>query len=96
MSVDKNHCMSSYLAFRYIEDDDKDFYPGLHHSNITPVSEQQRIYVHTARDIDQAIGMQMTKVRRGGVNLVFSCPAGWTLPSWRPIWAGAMPILSAF
>ena len=23
--VDKNYCMSSYLAFRYIEDPDKDF-----------------------------------------------------------------------
>lgn len=25
--VDKNYCMSSYMAFRYIEDKDKDFYP---------------------------------------------------------------------
>lgn len=24
--VDKNYCMSSYMAFRYIEDDNKDFY----------------------------------------------------------------------
>lgn len=26
MSVDKKYCMSSYLAFRYIEDDDKYLY----------------------------------------------------------------------
>ena len=29
--VGKKYCMSSYLAFRYIVDDDKDFYPDLHH-----------------------------------------------------------------
>ena len=65
MITDKNYCMSSYLAFRYIEDDNKGFYEGLHHSNIAPVSEH--IYVHTAKDIDRAIGMQMTEIRRGGV-----------------------------
>lgn len=26
--VDKNFCMSSYLAFRYIEDPDAEFYGG--------------------------------------------------------------------
>ena len=29
--VDKKFCMSSYLAFRYIEKDDKEFTVGLHH-----------------------------------------------------------------
>lgn len=32
--VDKKYCMSSYMAFRYIEDDNKDFYDGFKHSNI--------------------------------------------------------------
>ena len=26
--IDKNYCMSSYMAFRYIERDDFDFYSG--------------------------------------------------------------------
>lgn len=26
--IDKNYCMSSYMAFRYIEDDNKDFCAG--------------------------------------------------------------------
>ena len=30
----KNFCMSSYLAFRYIEREGMDFYEGLHHENI--------------------------------------------------------------
>lgn len=92
MSVDKNYCMSSYLAFRYIEDESKDFYKGMHHSNT--MSKEEPIYVRTARDIDQAISMQMTDIRRGGVNQVSSCPAGWIQLFWHPIWAGAMPIPS--
>lgn len=36
--IDKKFCMSSYMAFRYIEKDDMDFYPGMHHSNIKPIS----------------------------------------------------------
>jgi hypothetical protein len=32
MPINKNYCMSSYMAFRYIEKDDMDFYPGMHHS----------------------------------------------------------------
>ena len=42
MSVDKKYCMSSYLAFRYIEDDDKDFYEGMHHENIKEIPREHR------------------------------------------------------
>lgn len=59
MANDKKYCMSSYMAFRYIEKDDMDFYPGMHHSNITPVPDDQRILVHTSDDIDREIGKQM-------------------------------------
>ena len=54
MSVDKKYCMSSYLAFRYIEDDDKDFYEGMHHENIKEIPREQRIPVYNAKDIDIA------------------------------------------
>lgn len=57
--VDKKYCMSSYMAFRYIEKDDADFYPGLHHRNIQPVPAGERISVHTPEDIDREIGKQM-------------------------------------
>lgn len=59
MSVDKNFCMSSYLAFRYIEDDNKDFYPGIHHQNIVPIPDDERILVRTSEDIDKEIQRQM-------------------------------------
>lgn len=53
--VDKRYCMSSYMAFRYIEKDGVDFYPGLHHINIAPVPESEKVLVKTAVDIDAEI-----------------------------------------
>lgn len=53
--VDKKYCMSSYLAFRYIEKDGTDFYEGLKHSNFTPVPDNQRIIVKTSDEIGNAI-----------------------------------------
>lgn len=57
--VDKKYCMSSYMAFRYIEDDNKDFYEGFKHNNIKPFPERERILVKTVDDIDRQIGKQM-------------------------------------
>ena len=57
--VNKKYCMSSYMAFRYIEKDDVDFYPGIHHENITPLPEDKRILVYTSEDIDREINKQM-------------------------------------
>lgn len=52
---DKNFCMSSYLAFRYIEKEDKDFKDGEFHKNIKIIPENEKILVYTADDIDKAI-----------------------------------------
>ena len=53
--------MSSFLAFRYIEDDNKDFYPGIHHQSITPIPDDKRILVRTSEDIDKEIQKQMNQ-----------------------------------
>ena len=47
--------MSSYLAFRYIEREGMDFYPGLQHENIPLPDGKNFTYVRTAAEIDQAI-----------------------------------------
>ncbi len=57
--VDKKYCMSSYMAFRYIEDTDKDFYEGLKHNNIKKIPDKNRILVKTVDDVDREIGKQM-------------------------------------
>ncbi len=52
--VDKNYCMSSYLAFRYIADDDKDFAEGISHSKDSLFNNVEKIPVKTAKDIAEA------------------------------------------
>lgn len=51
----KHFCMSSYLAFRYIEKDGMDFYDGLNHENITMPNDSDFTYVTNVGDIDNAI-----------------------------------------
>lgn len=70
--IDKKYCMSSYMAFRYIEKDDMDFYPGMHHSNIVPILDDQRILVHTADDIDREIGKQMEQFKNKKKGILLS------------------------
>ena len=53
--IDKKYCMSSYLAFRYIEKNDVDFYDGLKHRNIIPMPEEERVLVKTAKEIGQEV-----------------------------------------
>ena len=60
--VNKNFCMSSFMAFRYIEKD-VEFYEGLKHQNFKPVSDDERIPVKTADDIDREIGKQMEQFK---------------------------------
>ena len=53
--TNKNFCLSSYIAYRYICNEDVDFYDGMRHRNFTPVPEQERIAVASASDIDTRI-----------------------------------------
>ena len=53
--INKNFCMSSYLAFRYIEREGMDFYPGIQHENIPLPDSKDFTYVRTAAEIDTAI-----------------------------------------
>ena len=57
--TDKNFCMSSYLAFRYIEDDSKNFYDGMEHKNISAIPDSEKTFVKTADEIGDAINRQM-------------------------------------
>lgn len=57
--IDKNFCLSSYIAYRYIYKDGVEFYDGMHHDNIKPVAPQDQIKVDSACDIDQRIREQV-------------------------------------
>lgn len=72
MSVDKNYCMSSFLAFRYIERDDADFAEGLHHVPFRQMSDDNKVFVHSAKDIDTAIQKQFDALRGKKLGILLS------------------------
>ena len=68
--IDKNFCMSSYLAFRYIEKDNVDFFQGLHHKNIQAGNIFKK--VSTAEDIDSALHEKFSKIRDKKLGIMLS------------------------
>lgn len=60
--VDKNFCLSSYIAYRYIYKDNVDFYDKMHHKLFHPIPSEKRIKVKTTKDIDKAIQSQFDKL----------------------------------
>ena len=56
--TDREFCLSSYIAFRYIWRDDKEFAEGFQHTNIHPLPDSERIPVKTSEDIDAQIQRQ--------------------------------------
>lgn len=60
--IDKDFCLSSYIAFRYIWKDGVDFCEGFQHKNFKPVSDSERIPVHSSEDIDREIKRQFERL----------------------------------
>lgn len=56
--TNKDFCLSSYIAFRYIWKDGMDFAEGFQHKNYLPVCDDERIPVKTSEDIDREIQAQ--------------------------------------
>lgn len=57
--IDKNFCLSSYIAYRYIYKDGMDFYEGMAHKNFIPIGLNERISVADAKEIDDVIQTQI-------------------------------------
>lgn len=60
--VDKDFCLSSYMAFRYLWKEGVDFAEGFQHKNYIPAPEDSRIPVKTAMDIDREIKKQFDEL----------------------------------
>ena len=60
--IDKDFCLSSYIAYRYIYKDGVDFNEGMHHKVIKAIPEKERIPVTTPNDIDKEIQKQFDKL----------------------------------
>ena len=70
VTVDKNFCASSFLAYRYIEKDGMEFAAGLKHKNPTGGGMKTKIF--SAKDIDVALEENFSKVRDKKLGLMLS------------------------
>lgn len=55
----KDFCLSSYIAFRYIWKDGMDFFKGFSHQNYEAIKNEDKIPVVTSEDIDRQIQKQI-------------------------------------
>lgn len=62
MSVDKNYCMSSFLAFRYIVDAEKNFAQDIYHKHFVQMCDSEKTLVSTAQEIDSALEKQFQQL----------------------------------
>lgn len=53
--IDKDFCLSSYIALRYIYENNIDFYDGMKHHNYDLLSDEERYLVTNAFEIDEFI-----------------------------------------
>ncbi len=60
--VDKNYCMSSFLTFRCIVDEERVFKAGMPHSAYVPIPQERQFACNTATDIDKAIRQQLAHI----------------------------------
>lgn len=70
--VDKSYCMSSYLVFRYIVDDDKDFYASTKHQIYQLIPDNRRILVWNENDIDRSLYEQFDKIKYRKLGILLS------------------------
>ncbi len=62
MRVDKEYCMSSYLAFRYVYDKEVCFKKGIKHNDHILIDDTEKMPCKTAEDIDKNIAKILNQV----------------------------------
>jgi asparagine synthetase B (glutamine-hydrolysing) len=72
MIVDKKYCMSSFLSFRYVVDENKVFAEGISHKNLELTPECDKIACNTAEEIDAAIKKQLDQIDLSQVGILLS------------------------
>ncbi len=60
--VDKDFCLSSFMAFRFIWKDGVDFCEGFQHKNFRPIDDKDRIGVRSSEDLDREIRIQFEEL----------------------------------
>ncbi|MBQ8737511.1 MAG: hypothetical protein IJY78_06800 [Bacteroidaceae bacterium] len=67
--IDKDFCLSSYIALRYIWKEDVDFAEGQKHELFRPMPTEQRVSVASATDMDEVIRRQFNDLYKKYENI---------------------------
>jgi asparagine synthetase B (glutamine-hydrolysing) len=70
--IDKNFCMSSYLVYRYIENENVCFFEGVEHKNIRLLSEEEKIKVATSDEIKTEIEKTFSNINNEKLGILLS------------------------
>lgn len=70
--VNKSYCMSSYLAFRYIDDNKMDFYENTHHQVYKLIPDTERILVWNEYDVDRELTKQIKPLLNKRMGILLS------------------------
>ena len=70
--VDKSYCMSSFLSLRYVEDEEKQFFDGLHHQVYKQQPLERKVFVSDAHDIDIALRNVFRRVSHEKLGMLLS------------------------
>lgn len=70
--VDKDYCLSSFLAFRHVFNDEKDFVDGLKRQKYVPIQNEAKTFVSNAVETDRAIKNVFRLVRNEKLGLLLS------------------------
>lgn len=60
--IDKDFCLSSYIALRYIYENNIDFYDGMKHHNYDLLSDEERYFVTNAFEINEFIKKEVDEL----------------------------------
>lgn len=66
-----SYCMSSFLAFRYVEKDGVDFFPGVRHKNASLPAESECLLVGSAEEVDTGLNKRFEALN-GNLGLLLS------------------------
>ncbi len=70
--VDKEYCMSSFLALRYVENRNKDFFDGVRHQLYEQMPSSRKTLVTTSADIDDALKSAFSALKKEKLGLLLS------------------------
>ncbi|MBO4613848.1 MAG: hypothetical protein J5709_01875 [Bacteroidales bacterium] len=70
--ADKDYCLSSYMAFRFIDADGKDFYEGMQHKNIVRIPDSEKTFVRTSEEIGNAIEKLLLQFKGRKIGIMLS------------------------